>query len=161
MASDIAVILGVIFTLGLLWLSYLSLQQNASAIRENRDAIEAQTVYQIQADGRELVSSLSSDPELFEVFFNQLPVQGVDSEVISRSNPFLTEVMQYYSSVHFQHDAGNFPEDLWQGFRAEFCRFLSIPIVKRFWNDRVVNGAYSDIFVESGNDCISEAERDR
>lgn len=137
----------------LLLANYFALTQNAEAIDENREAIQAQTVYEIQKDARALQNKFLSDPRLYSALIERKSMSQLSDELRGSIDPILTQVMQFYSSVHVQHLGGHFPEEMWGAFYNEFCTFISIPFVNEHWNDRVINGSYNQEFIQSGNKC--------
>ena len=148
-----AVVAGAPLAALLLLLNYFALKQNAEAIDENREAIQAQTVYEIQKDARALQDKFLSDPRLYSALTERKTMSQLSDELRGSIDPMLTQVMQFYSSVHVQHLGGNFPKEMWDAFHREFCTFISIPFVSEHWNDRVVGGSYNQEFVQSGNNC--------
>lgn len=117
-----------------------------------RKTVEAQTVYQLQKDGRDLLKSLfQNDPPVFDFVFGS---GSGNQAVAARSDLALTEMIQYFSSVMNQRRDGVIGDMYWTTFDAEMCSIIRRPKVAEFWDRKVRKGTYSDDFKKWGDECL-------
>jgi hypothetical protein len=152
--ANIAIIIGVPIAVVSLMASGYGLYLNRDAINANREAIVAQTAYQMQLDGRSQMEKLFENPEIFSVMLERVPYEEIDDSLLVKAGPLVLSFFQYYSGVHFQQKVGNFPRDLWPSFSEEFCNFVQVPLVRGMWEKDFAEAKFNDEFKESVNACL-------
>lgn len=152
--ANIAVIFGVPIAVVSLIASGYGLFLNKDAIEANRQAIIAQTAYQMQVDGRTQVERLYENQELYRLMIERVPYEEIDQSSLERAGPIVLSFFQYYSAVHFQHNVGNFPSSLWPSFSEEFCNFVQVPLISGIWKKDFSKAKFNDDYKKSVNDCL-------
>jgi hypothetical protein len=86
-------------------------------LSQTNKQLEATTLYAIQKDGRELLSQLQGDRELWDFFFNYKPPYS--DEVQKRADREIAVVLQYYSSLSNQRRYGVISDRNWAVVEGE------------------------------------------
>ena len=147
--SSIFAALGVCVAAGSLWFASNQFSQTVKSL-------QASTVYNLQKDARELLTSIrKDDPEVYRYIIHNEKGAGQDEGALYQSAiPSLTLLIQYYSEVFNQRQIGSIPDQLWNSMSVEMCSFFQSPPVKRFWKERVTHGRYDQEFKAFGQKCV-------
>jgi len=136
-----------------LLLTWQQLGETRKAYEQSIATLQANTIYQIQKDGRELLSALTTDRETFRYIFQHNVSQTYAPDVKERADLRIALLLNFYASIVNQREAGAVGNSLWTSFRREFCVFLKNAPVKSLWDSRVSSGAYNPAFVREGSTC--------
>lgn len=151
--KEIGTVAAVASTIGIIFAA-VGLFGTKAQIEDSRKALEATTVYNIQKDAREMLKEFNQMPDVFDyITAEKLPVDP-SSDIAKKANFKITEVIQFYSGVFNQHRDGVITGKYWDTFENEICRFIGLPVVSKFWEERVAGGSYSDEFKRFGSRCL-------
>lgn len=152
--ANIAIIIGAPIAVASIIASVIALYFNKVAIDENRQAIVAQTAYQMQVDGRAQIEKLYENPQIYQAMIDGVLYENIDDRLLEKAGPLVLSFFQYYSAVHFQRKLGNFPDGLWPSFNEEFCNFVRIPIIEGIWENDFSDGSFNADFKTSITKCL-------
>jgi hypothetical protein len=123
-------------------------------IEDSRKALEATTVFNIQKDARELLRDIHQTPGLYEYIAGDELPENAASDVATKAQSKMSELVQFYSVVFNQHRGGVITEKYWDTFANEMCGFIRLPIATKFWKEEVVPGEYGAEFKQFGTHCL-------
>jgi hypothetical protein len=82
-------------------------------IDDARKAVEAQTVYSMQKDARELIENVRKNPAVFEYIFKHEDGKTYAPEVVKDAEFEILKLIQFYSAIFNQHRNGVISETYW------------------------------------------------
>lgn len=150
--SDPVIAIGTFLQLVALVVGVITLVLTKRQIEDAHDALRASTEFQIQRDGRELLSALP--PTTFQYIYRNQPLSGENQ---LEANIKIVEILNYYAAISRQGSAGVLDPEFWGATRREFCFFIGHPNVKAIWDAGVKATAYPQQLVEAGRSCRTEA----
>jgi len=151
--KEIGAVAAVAGTIGI-FIAAIGLFATKAQIEDSRKALEATTVFNIQKDARELLRDLHQTPGVYEYIAGNILPDNAASDVATKAESRMIELVQFYSAVFNQHRDGVITEKYWCTFANEICGFISSPVVSKFWNEKVLPGRYSDEFKRFGTQCL-------
>lgn len=152
--TEIGTVAAVASTIGIIFAA-IGLFATRAQIEDSRKALEATTVYNIQKDAREMLKDLHQTPPEVSAYIaaEKLP-ENPAPDLVTKAEFKITEVIQFYSAVFNQHRDGVVTGKYWDTFAKEICKFVRLPVVSKFWQERVVHGTYGDEFRRFGCECL-------
>lgn len=97
------------------------------SIQQNTATVQAQAIYMIQKDAREIAKEFEVNPEVFR----RLTAKNLDEEQLT--NNTVGRLFNYYSSVYHQHRLGTLDDRLWSPFLREIGGFVTFGRARDFW----------------------------
>lgn len=138
-----------------LWLSWGQLKETQRGLELTNKSLRATTAYQVQKDGRELLSGLVAETDVFNALFGATGTKVSPEEALRLKAQLRTlQAINFYASVYNQRQSGTVDDELWQSFEAEFCEFLKNPQPRLLWVEAVKRGAYRGGFLQRGQACL-------
>jgi hypothetical protein len=86
------------------------------------------------------------------------PLPATDTEPKIKVNNTIGQVMQFYSAVFDQVDAGFITQEHVSSLLADFCRFVTRPAVQPWANDAMKEPAFGEEFRAALEDCMKGAK---
>lgn len=113
-------------------LVYLAIQ-----VRQNTNAVRAETAREVVASIRAVNTTVASDPELFRLFstMTENPDQ-LSPEERGRVTHLLFNHYRAIEEAHLQYTKGNLDEEIWAGWSRTFYDYINSPGWRRYWELR-------------------------
>jgi hypothetical protein len=116
--SSAAAIIGIPF--GLLGL-FITICQIEGA----KQQLEASTIFTIQSEGRSLFKEVQSDTALYRYVLFSKDHEKLSPEEKRRGEVYVARVIQYFSAIAIQKEAGNIGARFWPTFKEDICQTFS------------------------------------
>jgi hypothetical protein len=123
----------------------------AYQIYDARKSVEAQLVYSLQKDGREIIENVRKNAEVFEYIFRHADRKTYEARVVADAEFEMMKIIQFYSSLFNQRRNGVISDRYWQSFSREIESFIRRQPVAVFWDARIRNSDFSEEFRAFGN----------
>lgn len=133
-----------------------AVEASQQSLEESKRALVASTVYTIQRDANDLLTSLFEDKDVSEYLLNFDSSKEYSIETKDKALKKIITLIQFYSTVYNQRRAGAITDMFWKSFAAEFCRFVRIIPVDKYWREKVVKGYYNEEFKNLGSNCLRQ-----
>ena len=144
--ANLASIVGILLTVGALVFAGYQLQLTNVQLEAGKKALEAQTVFNIQGDGRELLRALFEDQDFENYLYTFDSNKTFDDKIVIESNNKIRVLLQFYSTVFNQKRAGAISEKFWGPFGTEICNFARLPAVREYWGKASSASSFSSDF---------------
>ena len=132
-------------------LIYLAIQ-----IRQNTNALRAETAREVVASIRAINTTVASDPELFRIFstMTENPSQ-LSPQERGRATHLLFNHFRAIEDAHRQYTKGNLDEEVWAGWSRVLYDYINSPGWREYWNLR------RDLFSSTFARYVNELRGDR
>lgn len=125
---------------------FVSLIYLAIQVRQNTNAMRAETAREVVASIRAINTTVASDPELFRIFSTMTENPGkLSSEERGRATHLLFNHFRAIEDAHQQYTKGILEEEIWEGWSRVFSDYLNSPGWREYWNLR--RDVFSSAFV--------------
>jgi hypothetical protein len=134
---NVVTALGTVFAAGALIFTYFQIQQA-------KQALTAQTEYQISKDSAELWDTIPDN--IWQELRTSVPIsQKAERQII--------RVFSFVAAVQDQRQL--LDPEFWKEFTGGFCGFLQIPTVSDLWQVQIVSRKllFSEKFIALGEGC--------
>ena len=113
-------------------LIYLAIQ-----VRQNTNAMRAETAREVVASMRTNNTTVICDPELFRIFSTLTENPGqLPAEERGRATHLLFNHFRSIEDAHHQYTKGNLDEDIWAGWSRTFSDYINSPGWREYWDLR-------------------------
>ncbi len=122
-------------------LIYLSIQ-----VRQNTNAMRAETAREVVASMRANNTTVIADPELFRIFSTVTENPGqLSAQERGRATHLLFNHFRSIEDAHHQYIQGNLDEEIWAGWSRTFSDYINSPGWREYWELR--RDIFSSAFV--------------
>jgi len=141
---------GLLHTAHQLELTNLQLEQAKVALRAN-------TIFNVQKDGRELAGSLAADPKLFRFIYDVDKV-AADDDLRLKARFKIGQLINFYASLYNQFEAGAIDEKFEKTGMADFCFLLAkSTFAQSMWRSIQQRPmGYQSGFLAEGEKCLTD-----
>jgi len=116
---------------------FVSLIYLAIQVRQNTNAMRAETAREVVASMRVNNTTVASDPELFRIFSTMTESPGqLSPQERGRATHLLFNHFRSIEDAHHQYAKGNLDEDIWAGWSRTFCDYINSPGWREYWELR-------------------------
>jgi hypothetical protein len=125
-------------------------------LQQAKEALRANTIFSIQRDGRELIGSIAADPKLFRFVYDLDKGVSADDDLRLKAEIRVGQLINFYSSVYNQFQAGAVDEKFWKTSFGELCQLLKKTFPRSMWRQIVEQASdrYQKGFLEEGQTCL-------
>jgi hypothetical protein len=101
---------------------------------EAKKLIYGSTIFQINKEARELVTSMHSDPTVASIVFGSGSDEAKDypPEAMQKAGNMIWTMIQFYETIHEQHQIGILPPGTWAKHNSSICQFFGQSSVRRW-----------------------------
>jgi hypothetical protein len=151
-----AAVWGLFHTAHQLSLTNDQLSQTKLQLQQAKESLRANTIFNIQRDGRELIGSIAADPKLFRFVFDLDKGASADDDIRFKAEIKVGQLINFYSSVYNQFEAGAVDEKFWKTSFGELCQLLKKTFPRSMWRQIVEQASdrYQRGFLEEGQTCL-------
>jgi hypothetical protein len=121
--------------------------------------LESTTVYTMQKDGRELMSNIRNDSNVFNYIFGEPGTPVIAPETEEKGKNCIKSLIQYYSALHTQWDAKIISKRIWLSTQGEISHFFTRKSVRDVWRAAAAN--YDSSFQQYCNELAGRPSAQR
>jgi hypothetical protein len=132
------------------------LEQAKSQLEQAKLSLRANTIFNIQRDGRDLIGSIAAEPNLFRFIYDLDNGASADADTRLKAEVKVGQLINFYSSMYNQFQAGAVDEKFWRTGLADMCFLLNKTYARSMWRGIIKSrpDRYQSGFLEEGQTCF-------
>lgn len=138
-------LIGTIVAIVFAWLS----------LRDTKRAVEANLMYQLQSDAREISNEIFGDQQVREYILARKSGEGVGREAEAKATGMMHKLIRFYASIERLNSYEYVEDEYWKNTKEDICDLMVFPNFRTFWEENVAaEGAqFRPSFKALGDNC--------